>query len=81
MVGARPSDGKSAILMNFAVDAAKLGHSVGFISAESGGAELARRIYAREGGIKAGILNMGQLQPKHFDYLNEVGGAPGAGYS
>lgn len=58
-VGARPSQGKTALMLNFAINALSDGIPVGIISVESSERELADRIIANKGNIDALVLRDG----------------------
>ena len=73
IIGARPSDGKTAIGINFLLEAGKAGKVSGFISAESASQEIGRRIYAREGRIDASKISLGLLSPADFSGLLDTG--------
>jgi len=73
IIGARPSDGKTAIGINFMLEAAKSGKTAGFISAESASEEIGRRIFSREGRIDATRISLGTLHPSDFAGLQVVG--------
>lgn len=51
VIGARPSVGKTSVILHFADEAAKLGHSVGLVSMEMPSSEIFDRLVARETGI------------------------------
>lgn len=59
LVGARPSQGKSALLLNFAMAAVEAGHKPGYMSIESSRRELLQRAFANVGGIKLRNLQTG----------------------
>lgn len=61
VVGARPSDGKSALLLNLAIAAKDAQHSPGFLSLESSRIETMERSFASVGGIDMGALRKGKL--------------------
>lgn len=74
LIGARPSDGKSALAINMACNVAldqKL--SVGFISAESSNLEIMTRVLSSEGRIPGGKLMTGILGPADIQTLLDVG--------
>lgn len=74
IIGARPSDGKTAIGINFLLDAAKDGKVAGMISAESAVQELGLRISAREARIDASFLALGLLKQADFGSLMDAAG-------
>lgn len=65
-LGARPSDGKSAFLLNMAIEQAVMGHSVGFISLESSKEELLLRNLSNLASIDSMKLTSGMLGPADF---------------
>jgi len=67
IIGGRPSQGKSAAIMNFACHASiREGKRVGYISTESSTEEIFTRIFASEGNINSMTLITGKLQKKEF---------------
>ena len=69
VIGARPSDGKSALLLNFAINAAKSGIGVGFISVESGYKEVTERSFANVSGINGNSIRRGLFADHQFNDL------------
>lgn len=65
-VGARPADGKTALLLCFAATICKAGRAVGIISMESSRKELMNRIFANVGNINGRDLMSGLLKPSQF---------------
>lgn len=59
VVGARPSEGKSALLLNFALAAAVDGVPVGVVTLESSRHEFLERAFANVGGIDGNKLRTG----------------------
>jgi len=72
-IGGRPSDGKSTLAMNVAMQSLEQGYKVGFISLESGREEILNRIVSHVGGIEVGRLKTGMLGIKDFAALQDVG--------
>lgn len=73
-IGGRPSEGKSAMLVQFASHAALQGYPVGFFSAESSAEEIGFRVLAQQTGIRQGNLMLGDLSAADFGRLqNGVG--------
>jgi replicative DNA helicase len=69
VIGARPSDGKTALLVNF------LGNSntrAGFISAESGQKELTMRLISLKGHLNSEQLTRGDLGQRGFDEVHRA---------
>ncbi|MCX7708006.1 MAG: DnaB-like helicase C-terminal domain-containing protein, partial [Anaerolineae bacterium] len=80
IVGARTSQGKSALLLGFAVHAARQGRAVLLFSLEMTGVEIVSRLALAEAGINLFALNTGKtLQeqwPAVTNALREVASAP-----
>jgi replicative DNA helicase len=68
-VGARPSQGKSALLMNFATNTLEKGM---FFTAESSGEELIDRIIVRKGGFNSKKFQQGLLTTEEEDRLHKM---------
>ena len=74
VIGARPSDGKSALAVNMLCHIGlHEGESVGLISAESSNNEIVSRVFASEGRINGMKLSTGILSSTDFGQLLEVG--------
>lgn len=58
-IGSRPAEGKSALLLNFLVEAARAGHKTGLISLESSEQEAYARIFSNIQGIENYQLRQG----------------------
>ena len=71
-VGGRPSQGKSALLLNFASDMLNSDIKVGFMSAESSKTELMTRLYAQRGNINSRNLVTGFFSPKIFTSISDI---------
>jgi len=69
IVAGRPGMGKSALGMNAAVNAAKLGAKVGFISVEMDAVSLGMRLAASAAGISVSDLRRGNLNPQDWEHL------------
>jgi len=69
IVAGRPGMGKSALGMNAAVNAAKLGGKVGFISVEMDAVSLGMRLAASAAGISVSDLRRGNLNPQDWEHL------------
>ncbi|MCH8517497.1 MAG: replicative DNA helicase [Cyclobacteriaceae bacterium] len=72
-VGARPSQGKSALLHNFILAAMTEGKRAGLITLESGALEVMRRFFANLTGIDSTKINKGLLKPESFSAMVDVG--------
>lgn len=74
IIGARPSDGKSALAVNMISHIGiHQGASVGLISAESSNTEIVTRVFSSEGRINGTKLSMGLLGMADFNKLLSVG--------
>lgn len=74
IIGARPSDGKSALALNMALDIAiRQDTPTGFISAESSNTEIVTRALSSEGRIPGGRLMNGLLSGADFTNLMDTG--------
>jgi replicative DNA helicase len=72
-VGARPSQGKTALMLNFAVHALSANVPIGIVSVESSERELADRIIANKGSIDSMILRDGKgATRQHLGRLQTV---------
>ena len=71
-IGARPSQGKSALILNFAVDLLKTDHVVGYFSAESSKTEVLTRLYAQEGHMNSNSLITGFYKSSEFAKIQQV---------
>jgi len=69
IIAGRPGMGKSALGMNAAVNAAKLGARVGFISVEMDAVSLGMRLAASAAGIAVSDLRRGNLTPQDWEQL------------
>jgi len=74
VVGARPSDGKSALALNMACNIAIAQNTpTGIISAESSNTEIVTRVIASEGHISGNAMMTGLLTKADFTSLGDVG--------
>ena len=67
-IGGRPSQGKTALLLNFVLNCPE---TCGFISAESANTELSIRMIARGGLIDSDRLSIGMIETEEFDNFNK----------
>lgn len=73
LVGGRPSQGKSALLLNFACHAGiRLNKVIGYISTESSVMEIITRLFASEGKVNSMNLITGFLTPQSFPKMINV---------
>ncbi len=71
IIGARPSKGKTALLMNFVLNA---GVKVGVLSAESGRRELTKRLISLSSRMNSEHINQGNLGSAGFAKVTEACG-------
>ena len=69
IIAGRPSMGKSAIGAGAAINAAKMGSKVGFVSSEMDAVSLGMRMAASEAGISVTDLRRGNIDQKGWDAL------------
>lgn len=67
--GARPSQGKTALMINFLASA---GVPAGVISAESSQIELGKRLFSLKGRISSMRLNSGSLKPDEYSKITDI---------
>lgn len=73
VIGARPSEGKSALMLNMTCHIGlRERAAVGVISAESSNPELLMRVFSAEGRIDGNKLSMGLLGRQQFISIEEV---------
>ncbi len=73
VIGARPSEGKSALMLNMACHIGlREEMPVGIISAESSNEEIMMRVFSSEGRINGTSISMGMLARTHFASLMGV---------
>lgn len=72
VIGARPSQGKSALMMNIATEVGKL-HKVGIFSLESSSEEFLMREVAYLSGLNSQNILSGQLRAQDFSKIVDVG--------
>ena len=75
ILAARPSCGKTALAAQIAVNAAKDGHGVLFISLEQSDKELAGRLLSGESGVDSGSMRRGRVGPDDIRKLCAAQGA------
>jgi len=69
VIGARPSTGKTALALNFAVSIAQKGYPVGFFSLEMSISQLVIRILALLSKIEGNFIRSGRLEEKEIERL------------
>ena len=73
LIGGRPSQGKSALLLNMACNASiDEGRKVGYISTESSVMEIVTRLYSSQGKVNSMNLITGMFSTKDFTGLMSV---------
>src|ERR1700748_525680 len=72
VLAARPSMGKSALVVNIAENAALAGHGVALFSLEMSESELAQRFVASQAGIKGEDLRLGKVDERRWDKINDA---------
>ena len=73
LIGGRPSQGKSALLLNMACNASiDEGRKVGYISTESSVMEIVTRLYSGQGKVNSMNLITGMFSVKDFAGLTDV---------
>lgn len=71
-IGARPSMGKTALMVNLALSASKAGHAVGVISGEQSAMQIGQRSIAAESRVNAERLRNGDIDDEAWAYLTEA---------
>lgn len=74
VVGARPSDGKTALMLNMALSAAKDGKKVFIVNLESNNSEMLTRLVSQTAMINGNKLLTGKLKINDFDRVNHACG-------
>ena len=73
IVAARPSMGKTSLVLNVALNVAKkVPGNVAFFSLEMSGKQLARRIAAMVSGVSSSVLKKSDLKPDSYRRLSEA---------
>lgn len=70
--GARPSQGKTALMLNFAANAISAGASIGIFSIESSTEEISDRILSIHSMVDSLDLKFGKLKASDFNKLGET---------
>lgn len=71
-IGARPSMGKTALMVNLALNAAEAGHSVGMISGEQSAMQIGQRSIAADGQVAAERLRNGDIDEEAWPKLTDA---------
>jgi replicative DNA helicase len=74
ILGARPSMGKTSILVGSALSIAKTGKNVGIISAEMSSEKILMRMLSSESGLDSRSIKSGMLRSNHFQKINDTMG-------
>lgn len=69
-VGARPGMGKTALVLNFAMNACQKGASVAFFSLEMNSNQIMQRMLSNISGIPSDLILQGNLDNRQVDKLN-----------
>jgi replicative DNA helicase len=77
-IGARPSMGKTALMVNLALTAAKAGHMAGVISGEQSAMQLGQRSIAVGGHVHAEKMRNGDIDEEAWGLLHEAMKTQGA---
>lgn len=72
MIGARPSMGKTALMVNLALNAAAQGHSVGIISGEQSALQIGQRSIAADGQVAAERMRNGDIDEESWPKLTDA---------
>lgn len=71
-LGARPSMGKTALMVNLALNASAAGHAVGLISGEQSSMQIAQRSYALTANVAAENLRNGNIEDEEWSRLTQA---------
>lgn len=69
MIGARPSMGKTALMVNLAINAAAKGHAVGIISGEQSAMQIGQRSVSADSGVHAERMRNGDIDEEAWPKL------------
>ncbi len=69
ILGARPSMGKTALMVNLALNAAAAGHAVGMISGEQGAMQIGQRSIAADSHVAAEKMRNGNIDDEDWPRL------------
>ena len=72
ILGARPSMGKTALMVNMAISAARAGHAVGMVSGEQSAMQIGQRSVALEARVPAERMRNGQFEDEDWPRLTEA---------
>lgn len=72
IIGARPSDGKTALALTLLRNIVNGGHSAGFLSAESPARQLMKRMIAQESRINLAKIKGGMLSQQDFAKMSNA---------
>lgn len=71
-IGARPSMGKTALMVNLALNAAAAGHSIGMISGEQSAMQVGQRSISATSRVPAERMRNGQFEDEDWPQLSEA---------
>ncbi len=69
-IGARPSMGKTALMVNLAANASAKAHAVGIISGEQSAMQIGQRSISSNSGVHAELLRNGHIEEEQWPRLN-----------
>lgn len=72
ILGARPSMGKTALMVNMALSAARAGHSVGMVSGEQSALQIGQRSVSAESRVSAERMRNGQFEEEDWPLLTRA---------
>jgi replicative DNA helicase len=72
VVAARPSIGKTSLVLNFALNAALTGHAVGMFHLEMSAQQVTERLISAQSGIDSWRLRTGNLREEDFSRINDA---------
>ncbi|OGB74666.1 replicative DNA helicase [candidate division Kazan bacterium RIFCSPHIGHO2_01_FULL_49_10] len=72
VVAARPSIGKTSLVLNFALNAALAGFSVGMFHLEMSAQQVTERLISAQSGIDSWRLRTGNLREEDFSRINDA---------
>lgn len=71
-IGARPSMGKTAMMVCLALNAAKAGHAVGMVSGEQSAMQIGQRAISSDSGVHAERMRNGDIDEEAWPQLTEA---------
>lgn len=74
ILAARPSEGKTTLVLNFVINAARRGHPVGIFSMEMGATKLGERFLASEASVATSKVHYAPPTQEQWSYLSSSSG-------